>query len=273
MLLFAAYIPAVLVAVLAEKYHPQEGFLSKRSTESRYASRTTSILETAEPSQESNSVPTDASSLVAVNWPAPTYCSNYTPYPQMYYGMDMTQFRRKEKAWNKDIKSQTINLTIVSNCMPLLDMAENMKIANVTGYPNQGKPFPVKGMDINKVLWFTEAHNRQRSDPVVLFFHGGGLFSPILASHPAAIDQLYRTLPANRLSWLSVDHTLTSYKKYPQQLREFVAVYNELLKTTGNNILLSDSSGAHEALELPIHMQSPFETVEPIRPIMQPRHF
>lgn len=236
----------------------REGLKASEScSSSGGASKTTSASMSTIPSAAS-------SSPVAVSWPAPSYCSNYSPFPTMYYGMDMTEFRIKESAWNTDIQNQTINLTTISSCMPQLDMVENMKIANVTGYPNQGKPFPVTGLDIDRVIWFTEVENRKRTDPVVLFFHGGGLYAPILASHSAGIDQLYKTLPLTRLSWLSVDYTLTMYKKYPQQLREFAAVYTKLLETTDNIILVTDSSGAHEALELLIHMQNPFVTVDPV---------
>lgn len=257
--------------------HQWPSFTTPKTT-SGVMSKTTQAMSSATPTStvaysfgSFNSTRTDSMeptstspSLAKVAWTPPAACASYAQYPTMYYGMDMNQFRIDEQNWANTMEGQTIDLNLWSECTPQFDLIENMKIANVSYYPNQGKELPVKGLEANKVLWFTETENRTRSDPVVLYIHGGGLFWGILPYHAAALDQILSTINVPRLSWLSVDYTLTMYKKYPQQLRELVAVYTELLKTTDNIIIVSDSSGAHEAVELLIHMQSPFPTIDPV---------
>lgn len=191
--------------------------------------------------------PVTTSSVCAAQFPMPTP------------GMDLLNWTDAQGKWSSKIEGSTLNIDVWAKCQPQFNFNDLLYDLGINDLPNQGKPFHVDGLSEEKAIWFTEAENRTSDDPVVLAIPGGGYYWGILPSHIGAYDKQIKLVDNPRLSWLVLNYTTTNIEKYPQQLKEAVAVYNELLKTTNNIIIFADSTGGHLASQLLIHMKNPYD--------------
>lgn len=108
----------------------------------------------------------------------------------------------------------------------------------------------VDGISSDKIRWLVQANDRKPSDPVLLYFHGGGYAYGAIPIFPVSLFGLYEQLENDRLSILMVDYNL-SYEengKYPGQLIQGVNSYNKLTESCENIYLLGDAAGGHLSL-------------------------
>lgn len=185
-------------------------------------------------------------------------------FPDPTPGMNLDEWTKQQGNWSSIIEGSTLDIDIWAHCQPQFRFDELMYDLGIEGLPNQGKPFKVDGFSWDKALWFTEAENRTKDDPVILAVPGGGYYWGLLPSHIGAYDTQVKLINNSRLSWLVLNYTLTDEEKYPKQLQEIVAVFNELLKTSNNIILFGDSTGGHLVSQLLIHMKEPYDFAEPV---------
>lgn len=104
--------------------------------------------------------------------------------------------------------------------------------------------------------WLVEAVDRKASDPVLVYFHGGGYALSAMKEHIRFLAKLYRGIGSDRLSILVHDYTLAPDGEYPTQLREAYSIYQQLVLVDGckNIILGGDSAGGNLALVLMCHL-------------------
>lgn len=125
-------------------------------------------------------------------------------------------------------------LRLELNQKPLVDYGKN--------FHNYNKIFHVNDASAR---WIYEVKDRKPEDPVILYLHGGAYF---LGTAPMQIGWLLRAVPrlkSLRMSVLEVDYTVSPHARYPQQLHESIAVYQELSKTCERIVLLGDSAGGN----------------------------
>lgn len=189
--------------------------------------------------------------------------SNYIPpaFPYPHIGFNLTEW---VDHYNNYQDATTNNLSIgeLALSSPHLSIDANLLFLNLSDLPGLGTSFDtVTGIRDSQLRWFVEAPNRTETDPVILYFHGGGYIWGLFPQFLRVLEEIYEGVNSPNLSILMLDYTLTENEKFPYQLKEAAAVYNALLTTTSNIILLGDSSGAHLAIELLAHMRRPFPTV------------
>lgn len=114
-------------------------------------------------------------------------------------------------------------------------------IVKADTFTNYNGIFDVEG---SCARWLHEIPNRTRADPVILYLHGGAFFFTVEPSQLAWLGHALRYLD-KRVSALVVDYTVTPFARFPTQLEESMAVYEELKKTCDSIILLGDSAGGN----------------------------
>lgn len=235
---------------------PAPGSVSKNSTKSSTISGST-ISEAKTKNTSSTASATSACPTHHIN-----YSAHQFPYP--YPGMDIQQ-------WIYDYADWTVPMPYTSNdtadyglMVPHLSIMQNLYFLQIECLPGQGGILPVDGLHFDQAKWMTEAPNRQPDDPVVVLLHGGSYFWGLMPNHVEAAYRIINGVNNPRFSLLLFDFTLSMEKKWPYQLQEMVALYKELMKTSSNIIIFTDSSGAHLGMELYIHMHQPFPGVDEI---------
>lgn len=108
-------------------------------------------------------------------------------------------------------------------------------------FENFNASFDVEGASAR---WIHEVPNRKREDPVILYLHGGAFFFTVEPSQLAWLGHCIRHLD-KKASVLVVDYTVTPVAQFPTQLRESMAVYQQLRKSCDRIILLGDSAGGN----------------------------
>lgn len=98
--------------------------------------------------------------------------------------------------------------------------------------------------------WISEVPNRTRNDPVVLYFHGGGYALKMASPQVNCIINMARDLLSCRVSIIALDYTVTPYARYPDQLHEGMALYEDVAQECNRIVLLGDSCGGNLALAI-----------------------
>lgn len=242
-------LPATTTLTFGSDLHPTSTSTASTSSPTTFSSANTTANATSHASSTTST--------------APAY-SSCVPFPYVGPDMNVTEFRIEQGQWTID-QEQVSHFFIEywADCEPLYRTGQLMDYLGLN-LPGQGKKFLGDGFIDGEAAWFTEVPNRTRSDPVVLYIHGGGYYWGLLPSQVDAVNQINEGVNNSRLSWLMLDYTLTNVAGFPQQLAEAVRTYNELLKSSDNIIIFADSSGAHLALVLLWHMQKPLYTIESI---------
>lgn len=187
------------------------------------------------------------------------YVDYQFPYP--YPGMDLQNWRARYNSWAGPIPSSTYNPSDYSLFSPRLTVKQNLFFLNIRCLPNQGKEFSVDGLHFDQAIWVTEAPNRTKEDPVILFLHGGSYFWGLIPSQTGMLYDLIKKINNPRLSLMVLDYTLGTERPYPYQLNETILLYNELLKSSSNIIIFTDSSGAHLGLQFLLHQANPYPSL------------
>lgn len=187
---------------------------------------------------------------------AVNYVDYQFPYP--YPGMDLQDWRTRYNSWAGPIPSSTYDPSDYSLLSPRLSVKQNLFFLNIRCLPNQGKEFSVVGLHFDQAIWVTEAPNRTKEDPVILFLHGGSYFWGLIPSQTGMLYDLIKKIDNPRLSLMVLDYTLATERSYPYQLNETVLVYNELLKSSSNIVIFTDSSGAQLGLQFLLHQANPY---------------
>lgn len=99
-------------------------------------------------------------------------------------------------------------------------------------------------------IWLVKQPDRNPTDPVIIFLHGGGYFVQTMPSQIRALMSLYHVLDAEKrrkTSILFLDYKLVSHGyPFPTQLNQLHVTYSRLVAETCNNIvLMGDSAGGH----------------------------
>lgn len=152
-------------------------------------------------------------------------------------------------------KSSSIaQLRLVVPIRPLREeLGSWSQLAGKNGLPNYNKIFPAlpaAETACYSARWFTEVPDRQREDPVILFFHGGGFALKLSGPHVQWLANFAKDTQKARVSILVLDYTVTPYGRFPQQLEEAIRCYAELSRTCDRIILMGDSCGGNLSLGL-----------------------
>lgn len=118
------------------------------------------------------------------------------------------------------------------------------KFTNLNSY---GKSFDKQS------IWLVEAENRSKSDPVIIYLHGGGYFINTTPDQLESVLSIYRLLEKDkreRTSVLVLDYSSACHGHcIGSQLYGLAATYAKLDLDGNNNInLLGDSAGDHLAI-------------------------
>lgn len=118
------------------------------------------------------------------------------------------------------------------------------KLTNLNSY---GKSFDKQS------IWLVEAENRSKSDPIIIYLHGGGYFMNTAPDQLESVLSIYHLLEKDKrekTSVLVLDYSLACRGHYiGSQLYELAATYANLdLDGNNNIILLGDSAGGHLAI-------------------------
>lgn len=142
---------------------------------------------------------------------------------------------------------------------------------------SQNKPIPNNFNEIIEsdyvqngcLRWFHEVKDRNPSDPVLLFLHGGGYATPCTPNHSKLLSLIFLNLPAShRLSIVWLDYTLSVDAPFPKQITEASSAYNVLSKTSNNILLMGDSAGSNLCINLMRHIK---RTLPGVPPIAEPK--
>ncbi|KAI5967882.1 hypothetical protein CANMA_002650 [Candida margitis] len=118
---------------------------------------------------------------------------------------------------------------------------------NLTKLNNYGKRFDKQS------IWLVEAKNRTKSDPVIIYCHGGGYFLETQPSQIESVLSFYHLLDEEKKKKTSVliqEYGLVGTGNLVgSQLYEFVATYDKLAAEGNDNIvLMGDSAGGNLAI-------------------------
>ena len=156
--------------------------------------------------------------------------------------------------------SLTENKTTLEDCAK-----EFQSKGNTSDLPNYNSHFGmgVPSLSGGKIKWIVEARDRAEDDPVILYFHGGGYYTPPAENAVDFWSNIWRNVSeqSDRLSVLWIDYDRSIQNTYPTQLRQAAEVYNAISEESKNVILAGDSAGAHLALNLIRHRKYQVDTV------------
>ncbi|KAG5418507.1 hypothetical protein I9W82_004035 [Candida metapsilosis] len=104
-------------------------------------------------------------------------------------------------------------------------------------------------------IWLVEAENRSKSDPIIIYAHGGGYF---LETQPSQIESLlsfYHLLDEEKrkkTSILVIEYKLVGHGSFiGEQLYEMAATYKKLAAEGNDNfVLMGDSAGGNLSVVL-----------------------
>ena len=126
---------------------------------------------------------------------------------------------------------------------------------------NSLKPVYPKLTNLNKYgklydpinVWLVEAENRSKSDPILIYLHGGGYRLNTNSAQVGSILNAYHLLDEEKrkkTSILVLDYSLTCHGHYVgTQLHELAATYTKLASEGNNNfVLMGDSAGGNLAI-------------------------
>lgn len=170
---------------------------------------------------------------------------------------------------NKLSTSFPVNLlatSLLESNTTLQDCAKEFQSkSNTSDLPNYNSDFGtgVSSLSGTKIKWIVEAQDRAEDDPVILYFHGGGYYTPPAENAVDFWSNIWRNVSeqSDRLSVLWIDYDLSIQNRYPTQLRQATEVYNAISDKSKNVMLAGDSAGAHLALNLIRHQKYQVETV------------
>lgn len=114
--------------------------------------------------------------------------------------------------------------------------------------PQFNKLLEVPGIENGKARWFGKALNRNRDDPILVLFHGGGYCFDMTRQHGMALKEIWDTVDDHRMSIVWLDYTKSSKARLPKQLEEAMALYTKVLEVGDNITIMGDSAGGHLAL-------------------------
>ena len=102
-------------------------------------------------------------------------------------------------------------------------------------------------------FWLVEAENRSKSDPIVVYLHGGGYFINTSPSQVESVLSMYHLLDEDkrqRTSILVLDYRLACHGHLVgSQLYELVATYDKLVSEGNDNfVFIGDSAGGNLAI-------------------------
>lgn len=117
----------------------------------------------------------------------------------------------------------------------------------LTNLHNFGKPYDKQS------IWLVEAEDRYKSDPIVIYLHGGGFFintSPLQIESVLSMYHLLNEEKRKKTSILVLDYRLACHGYLVgTQLYELAATYNKLALAGNTNIvLMGDSAGGNLAI-------------------------
>ena len=130
---------------------------------------------------------------------------------------------------------------------PVRPLRVELKLAHFQNLHNYNHYF---GGDSYSARWLVEKPNRQPEDPVLLYMHGGSYALKIQRPQLSYLVKLHKELLPLDVSILLLDYTIAPHARFPTQLDEGMACYNELRKSCNNVIFYGDSAGGHLALTM-----------------------
>lgn len=117
----------------------------------------------------------------------------------------------------------------------------------------------------SSLLWIG---NRARAKKVVLYFHGGGYVVPMKPGHAHfCLESCVKASEDRDVAVAMLQYTLWPAGEYPNQLRQAVAAFKEVLKAGFNPdeiIIGGDSAGANLTVQLLLHMIHPHPSVDAV---------
>lgn len=155
----------------------------------------------------------------------------------------------KDSLLQAAIDSFTYNLTwrqlrIVAPLRPLRVELDSMRCSSLPGYNNYF------GGTNYSARWLCEVENRSIDDPVILYLHGGSYAMKTQRPQISYLISLAKMWSHYRVSILILDYTIGPFAKFPTQLNEAMACYEELTKSCNQILALGDSCGGHLALDM-----------------------
>uniref|UniRef100_A0A060T2P3 ARAD1A10120p n=1 Tax=Blastobotrys adeninivorans TaxID=409370 RepID=A0A060T2P3_BLAAD len=123
---------------------------------------------------------------------------------------------------------------------------------------NYNTEYPVPELN-GRARWVVEVPNRQPTDPVVVYLHGGGYVLGILGGQIDLCAELHKYLKNPRLSIVVLDYSLGPEHNYPTPLVEASKLYYQLTEVdkSTNVILMGDSAGGNLAINICRHIYDP----------------
>lgn len=135
-------------------------------------------------------------------------------------------------------------LRIIAPIRPLRIELDIMKCFSLSGYNNYfgGTKYSAR--------WLCEVEDRGMTDPVILYLHGGSYAMKTQRPQISYMASLARMWAQYRVSVLILDYTVGPFAKFPTQLEEAMACYEELSQSCNQILAFGDSCGGHLALDM-----------------------
>lgn len=117
----------------------------------------------------------------------------------------------------------------------------------------------------SSLLWIG---NRAKARKVVLYFHGGGYVVPMKPGHAQfCLESCVKASEDRDVAVAMLQYTLWPAGQYPNQLRQAVAAFKEILNVGFNPeqiVVGGDSAGANLTVQLLLHMVHPHPSVDAV---------
>lgn len=135
--------------------------------------------------------------------------------------------------------ANTTTQSVIDKLKPWYPRATNLN--------NYGKRYD------NQSIWLVEAPNRTKSDPIIIYLHGGGYFintSPFQIESVLSMYSLLDEKKRQKTSILVLDYKLACHGHLVgTQLYELAATYEKLASERNDNfVLMGDSAGGNLAI-------------------------
>ncbi|WEJ95778.1 hypothetical protein PSN45_003305 [Yamadazyma tenuis] len=124
----------------------------------------------------------------------------------------------------------------------LFNLAKRVHYNDVKTLPHYGQRYGTSG------IWVAKPTQRSKSDPMIIYSHGGGYFMQTQLEQMKTLIALYNSIDASKnVSLLFLDYDLVCRgHKFPRQLRQLDSIYQKLVDEGNTNLILfGDSAGAH----------------------------
>lgn len=169
------------------------------------------------------------------------------------YFLGLTTFRKYDKRLALCLKLVIYRraLSIPIKDASIIDLFSNDKLfaickrilkSHVQHLPHFGERYGTSG------IWLSKAADRELSDPIIIYSHGGGYFLQTQLEQLKSLIALSNSIDNNKkVSFLFLDYDLISAgQKFPRQLRQLHSVYQKLVEEGNTNLILfGDSAGGH----------------------------